>query len=194
MRPSNSEPAVAIVSIRRLSDSTVMMRMNSRLSLDRRRFHGLRRAEAYPEIACACRGTRPAGGEQRFAPKERQRALGWGVHAAHEQGADGLPQAAGTRLNRLVAVRRAEHAVVVVVHQAMHRLTQLPRQARGAGCPCRRDRRLCIHASASAIVLDTQLLSLPASTFSFADTSELNIVVVLSLPTMSSHAIAAALV
>jgi glycosyltransferase involved in cell wall biosynthesis len=40
-------------------------------------------------------------------------------------------------------------------------------------------------------VLDTQLGSLPTWTFSIADTSELNIVSVLSLPVLSSRAIAA---
>ncbi len=79
-------------------------------------------------------------------------------------------------------MRRAEQAVVVVVHLAMHRFADGPRVARGrdvaADWPIQ-----AIQASASAIVLLTQLPSLPINTFSIAGTSELNIVVVLSLPT-----------
>jgi hypothetical protein len=47
-----------------------------------------------------------------------------------------------------------------------------------------------IHALPSAIAPVTQLPSLPIITFSMAGTSELNIVVVLSLPTLPSHEIA----
>src|SRR5262245_32291963 len=49
---------------------------------------------------------------------------------------------------------------------------------------------VAIQALAASIVLDTQLGSLPIMTLSMADTSELNIVVVLSLPTLPSHEIA----
>src|SRR3954464_13072440 len=53
---------------------------------------------------------------------------------------------------------------------------------------------LLIHALAESIVELTQLPSLPINRFSIAGTSELNIVVVLSLPTLPSHAMACALV
>ena len=45
--------------------------------------------------------------------------------------------------DRSVAVRRAEHAVVVVVHQAMHRLAELPGQARGRDATA--DRPVGVH-------------------------------------------------
>ena len=53
---------------------------------------------------------------------------------------------------------------------------------------------MTIQALAAAIVLSTQLPSLPINRFSIAGTSELNIVVVLSLPTLPSQAIASAFV
>ena len=50
-------------------------------------------------------------------------------------------QAAGTMRDRSVAVRRAEHAVVVVVHQAMQRLADLPCLGSTPGRPCPPARR-----------------------------------------------------
>ena len=53
---------------------------------------------------------------------------------------------------------------------------------------------VAIQASPAAIAAFTQLPSLPINTFSIAGTSDENIVVVLSLPTLPSQAIASAFV